>query len=122
MTWRHIQEDKIISTTAVRTSNLTFRITISIKKSSKHEVHCYKTNLLGQSYNGTAALSGGQRLNIFIFEFFFVRPVVLKRYPRVCWEFSLTASAVKMAFHPTKHRKTVQLFEGRSVKYRILIL
>jgi hypothetical protein len=27
-----------------------------------------------------------------------------------------------MAFHPTKHRKTVQLFEGRSVKYRILIL
>jgi hypothetical protein len=27
-----------------------------------------------------------------------------------------------MAFHPTKQRKIVQLFEGRSVKYRILTL
>jgi hypothetical protein len=83
-----------------------------------------KTDLLGQSYNGTAALSGGQRLNILIFLNFFVGPLVLKCYPFIksCLEFSLTASAIKMAFHPTKQRKIVQLFEGRSVKYRILTL
>lgn len=65
-----------------------------------------------------------QRLNILIFEFFCWAISFLKWYPRVksCWEFSLTASAVKTAFHPTKQRKLVQLFEGRSVKYRILIL
>jgi len=57
MTWRHIEEDKIISTTAVRTSNLTFRITISQKQVQNMRYIATKTNLLGQLYNGTAALS-----------------------------------------------------------------
>jgi hypothetical protein len=60
MTWCHIQEDKIISTTAMITSNLTFRITISITKVQNMRYIATKTNLLGQSYNGTAALPGGQ--------------------------------------------------------------
>jgi len=57
MTWRHNEEDKIISTTAVRTSNLLFKITFSQKQVQNMRYIATKTNLLGQSYNRTAALS-----------------------------------------------------------------